>query len=184
VRQPDRLLPLLRDLCRGCHTWEDADRLAMDAAEPVVRRDPEGWLPTMAAWLEDDSPWVRRAGVTVIGRLPMKQASYTERCLALTERLLWDQEVVVRKAVSFAIRLSARGDVAATRAFLARHVPPADAAATWVLCDAIRSMTKRTLPDLAPLLANYRRWAADPDLGARERRSIESALRTLVRATS
>jgi 3-methyladenine DNA glycosylase AlkD len=179
---PGTVLPLLMALCRTCVTWEDADRLAMDALEPIVRKQPEQWLHRIEPWLSDQNKWVRRAGVTVIGRLPMKHPTYTARCLALTGQLLLDEEVDVKKATSFAIRLAARGDVAPVRDFLARHVPPQDPAATWVLCDAIRSMAKKLLPEFAPLLPLYEEWAADPALNARDRRSVESALNTLRRA--
>jgi hypothetical protein len=113
--------------------------------------------------------------------LPIKHPAYTTRCLELTERLLLDEEVDVKKAVSFAIRLAARGEVGPVCEFLARHVPPEDPAATWVLCDAIRSMTKKLLPEFAPLLPLYEQWAADPALSAKDRRSVESAVKTLRR---
>jgi 3-methyladenine DNA glycosylase AlkD len=179
---PEMVVPLLRELCRECFTWEDADRLAMDALEPVVRKRPEQWLPQLEPWLADQSKWVRRAGVTVIGRLPMKQPSYTARCVELAERLLLDEEVDVKRAVSFAFRLAARGEVAPVREALARWVPPPDPAAAWVLCDIVRSMGKKLLPEFLPLLPLYERWAADPALSARDRRSVESAVKTLQRA--
>jgi 3-methyladenine DNA glycosylase AlkD len=182
LTDPETVIPLLMDLCRTCVTWEDADHLAMDALEPIVRKRPEEWLGAMEPWLEDESKWVRRTGVTVLARLPMKHPGYTAQCLALVERLLLDEEVDVKKAVSFAIRLSARGEVAPVRDFLARNVPPADPAATWVLCDAIRSMTRMFLPEFASLLPIYEEWAADPALGTQERRSIESAIKTMQRA--
>jgi 3-methyladenine DNA glycosylase AlkD len=100
----------------------------------------------------------------------------------LAEWLLGDKEVDVEKAVSFAIRLAARGETAPVRDFLARNVPPQDVAATWVLCDAIRSMAKKLLPEFASLLPTYEQWAADPNLSARDRRSVESAVKVLQQA--
>ncbi len=47
--EPRRLVPLLKDLCRQCASWEDADRLAMDAVEPIVRKHPDQWLGEMAS---------------------------------------------------------------------------------------------------------------------------------------
>jgi 3-methyladenine DNA glycosylase AlkD len=176
---PDSLIPVLLTLCRTCLTWEDADQLAMNALEPIVRKDPEEWLGAIEPWLADENQWVRRAGITVVARLPMKYPPYTGRCLDLAERLLLDQEMDVKRAVSFAIRLAARGDVAVTREFLSRQVPPNDAAATWVLCDAVRSMAKKLLPAFQSLLPQYEEWAAHPDLSSRDRRSVESAVRTL-----
>jgi len=179
LAEPETIVPLLMDLCRTCVTWEDADRMAMDAFEPIVRQQPEQWLGAVEPWLADGNMWVRRAGVTVAGRLPMKRPAYTARCLELIERLLFDEETDVKKAVSFAIRLAARGQVVPVRDFLGRHVPPENPAATWVLCDAVRSMARKLLPEFAPLLPLYERWAADPALAARERRSVESAVRAL-----
>jgi 3-methyladenine DNA glycosylase AlkD len=176
---PTEIMPMLMEMCRTCYTWEDADRLAMDAVEPIVRKKPGEWLDAMDGWISDDNKWVRRAGVTVVGRLPMKHAAYSERCLEMIEPLLWDEEEVVKKSVSFAIRLTARGDVNAVALFLSRHVPPDDPRSTWVLCDTIRSMGKQFLPALRDLLPDYEAWLDDPDLDSRNRRSIESAVRTL-----
>jgi hypothetical protein len=182
LADPETVVPLLQELCRTCLTWEDADRLAMDALEPIVRKEPSAWLPLLEPWLADGNKWVRRAGVTVVGRLPMKQPAYTARCVELAERLLLDEEVDVKRAVSFAFRLAARGEVGPVRDALACHVPPQDPAATWVLCDAIRSMAAKLLPEFLFLLPAYERWAANPALSARDRRSVESAVKTLCKA--
>jgi 3-methyladenine DNA glycosylase AlkD len=181
LADPETIVPLLMELCRTCVTWEDADQMAMRALEPIVRKKPEQWLNEMKPWLADENKWVRRVGVIVVGRLPMKHPSYATRCLELTERLLFDEDFDVKKAVSFAIRLVARGETGPVRDFLARHIPPEVPAATWVLCDAIRSMTKKLLPEFAPLFPLYEQWAADPALSAKDRRSVESAVKTLRR---
>jgi 3-methyladenine DNA glycosylase AlkD len=177
--EPSRIVILLKELCRTCITWEDADRLAMDALEPIVRKEPDDWIGVIEPWLVDESKWVRRAGVTVLARLPMKHSYLTERCLELIEPLLHDEEVDVRKAVSFAIRLSVRGKLKPVKEFLERNVPPEDPAATWVLCDAIRNMTKKFLPEFAHLLPRYQSWAESPSLSPKERRSVDSAVRIL-----
>jgi len=177
--EPDTIVPLLMELCRTCVTWEDCDRLAMDALEPVVRKNPQEWLGTMEPWLVDENRWVRRAGVTVVARLPMKHPAYTARCLEMIEPLLAEEDTDVKKALSFAIRLAARGEVAPVREFLRAHVPPQNPAATWVLCDAIRSMTIEFLPEFRSLLPLYEDWAADPTLSAKDRRSVESAIEVL-----
>jgi 3-methyladenine DNA glycosylase AlkD len=169
---PEAMIPLIIELCRTCITWEDADQLAMNALEPIVRQQPDRWLTAIEPWLADENKWVRRAVVTTIGRLTMKHGDYTARCVELAGRLINDADTDVKKAASFALRICARGDSAPVRDFLAAHVPPADPAATWVLCDAIRSMAKALLPEFTPLLARYEQWAADPTLSAKDRRSV------------
>lgn len=182
LTDPETIIPLLMNLCRDCFTWEDCDRLAMDALEPIVRKEPGKWLEAMVPWLEDENKWLRRAGVTVVGRLAMKHPAYTARCLKLTERLLWDEDMDVKRAVSFAIRISVRGDVEPVYEFMKRHIPPENTSATWVLCDVIRSMGKAFLGEFVPLLPLYEKWAAIPTLNAKDRKSIESAIKTLQKA--
>ena len=177
--EPARIVILLKELCRTCITWEDADRLAMDALEPIVRKEPDDWIGVIEPWLGSKNKWIRRAGVTVLARLPMKHSYLTERCLELIEPLLTDEEVDVRKAVSFAIRLSVRGELGPVKDFLRRNVPPENPNSTWILCDAIRSMTKKFLPEFAELLPQYEAWAKMSSLHAKDRRSVESAVRIL-----
>jgi 3-methyladenine DNA glycosylase AlkD len=182
LADPEQVFPVLYGLARTCLSWEDCDQLAMWAVEPIVRKEPARWLPRLEPWLEDESKWVRRAGITVVARLPMKHPGYVARCLALAETLLHDRDHDVRRAVSFAIRLAARAEIAPVVEFLSRHVPPQDPAATWLLCDVIRSMTKKFLPTFAALLPLYEQWAGDPALSAHDRRSVESAAKVLRRA--
>ncbi len=176
---PEKVVPLLREMCHTCLTWEDVDRLAMDALEPVVRRKPEGWLSAIASWLEDENKWVRRAGVIVIGRLPLKRPDYARQCMGLIERMLYDEDEDVKKAASFAIRLIARADIGPVHEVLTQNIPPKNPAATWVLCDVIRSMAKILLPKFKDLLPLYEEWSAGESLTSKERGSIQSAIKTL-----
>ncbi len=176
---PETIVPILKTMCRTCITWEDADRMAMDALEPIVRKKPDEWLPAMEPWLDDENKWVKRAGVIVVGRLAMKHGSYTTRCVELSERLLFHEDLDVKRAVSFAFRLATRGEIDPVRDFLTRHVPPENPAAAWVLCDVIRSMAKKLLPEFASLLPRYEQWSADSSLSAKDRRSVESAIKKL-----
>lgn len=177
--EPQRLVPLLKELCKQCVSWEDADRLAMDAVEPIVRKYPDPWLSEMEAWLKDENKWIRRAAITIIGRLPMKHPAYTSQCLALTEWLLSDAEGDVRRAVSFAIRTCARTDPKLACTFLKKQVPATDSAAVWVLCDVIKSMDRRIIAEFAPLLPRYKKWGAAPNISGKDKRSIESAIKVL-----
>ena len=177
---PEEVMPVIYQLAQTCIAWEDCDQLAMTALEPIVRKDPEGYLDRLAAWVTDENKWVRRAAITAIGRLPMKQAEYTARCLELVEPALGDPDLDVKRALSFAIRASARGQIAPVRECILAHRDAADPDSIWVLCDVIRSMTKTFLPQFAEapaLLPVYEAWLETAD--ARTRRSVESAIKTL-----
>jgi 3-methyladenine DNA glycosylase AlkD len=174
---PQRVMPVIEELARSCTTWEDCDQLAMRALEPVVRKDPDEYLTTMVSWVGDPNKWVRRAGITVIARLPMKHPELTETCLSMVEPALDDEDLDVRRAVSFAIRMGARGEPDAVVTFIERQAHRTDPASIWVLCDAMRSMTKKLLPHFESLLPIYENWQSSVD--AKSQRSVASAIKTL-----
>ncbi len=174
---PQQVIPLIHELAKTCVTWEDCDQLAMSALEPIVRKEPAEYLAVLEPWVTDANKWVRRAAITVIGRLPMKQPTYTERCLAMVEPALGDDDPDVRRAVSFAIRMGARGDPKVVRSFIERQAHRTDPASIWVLCDVIRSMTKKFLPHFRDLLPIYERWLTM--VNAKSQRSVESAIKIL-----
>jgi 3-methyladenine DNA glycosylase AlkD len=174
---PDRAMPLIEELARTCTTWEDCDQLAMRALEPIVRQQPEEYLAAMDGWVGDDNKWVRRAGITVIARVPMKHAEYTERCLQMVEPALGDGDLDVRRAVSFAIRMGARGEPEAVVSFIRSQAHRTDPASVWVLCDAMRNMTKKSLPHFKSLLPTYEDLLTSVD--AKSQRSVASAIRVL-----
>ncbi len=177
---PEEIIPLIYQLAQTCIAWEDCDQLAMTALEPIVRKGPEGYLDRVAAWVTDENKWVRRAAIIAIGRLPMKRADYTARCLELVEPALGDPDIDVKRGLSFAIRISARGQIEPVHDFILSHRDAADPASLWVLCDVIRSMTKSFLPQFVDLSPVYESWLETAD--ARTKRSVESAIKTLKNA--
>lgn len=177
LADPDVVVPVIYDLAHTCMFWEDCDQLAMKALEPVLRRDPANWLEDLGLWVNDENKWVRRAGLTAIGRLPMKHPDYTARCVELLAPALGDPDTDVKRALSFALRLCARGEVAPVKAFIVEHQGATDADSLWVLCDLIRSMWKALLPQFADLLPIYLHWL---DTGEpKAQRSVHGAIRLL-----
>lgn len=174
---PPRIIPVIRQLAETCAFWEDCDQLAMSALEPIVRQNPQQYLIVLDPWVKDPNKWVRRAALTVIGRLPMKQPSYAQRCLQMVEPALGDDDLDVKRTVSFAIRMSARGDLEAVIAFVEAQAHRTDTHSIWVLCDVIRSMTKKFLPQFKDLLPMYEGWLTKVD--AESQRSVQSAIRVL-----
>ncbi|HWQ47217.1 MAG TPA: DNA alkylation repair protein, partial [Longilinea sp.] len=179
LTDPPRFVPLLKEMCKECNSWEEADRLAMDALEPIVRKNPDQWLTRLEEWLDDKNKWVRRAAITVIARIPMKHPGYTRQCLVYAERLLLDTELDVKRAVSFDVRLCAKVDPKLVYTFLEKHVPGPDPASVWVLSDVIKSMDRKVLPLLSPLLARFQQWRDAPGITAKDQRTLDSAIKVL-----
>jgi 3-methyladenine DNA glycosylase AlkD len=179
LSDPEGVVPVIYEMAQTCVFWEDCDQLAMKALEPVLRKDPGNWLERIGAWVVDENKWVRRAGITAIGRLPMKHAGYTARCVALVGPTLGDPDRDVKRALSFALRLCARGEVEPVKAFVLAHQDVTDADSLWVICDLIRSGWKAQLPQFADLLPVYHNWleTAEP----KAQRSLQGAIRILER---
>ena len=60
--------------------------------------------------------------MTAIGRLPMKRPEYTQTCLNIIIPCLDQEDLDVRRACSFAIRLSARGNIEKVVDFLKENI--------------------------------------------------------------
>jgi 3-methyladenine DNA glycosylase AlkD len=177
---PSRILPLIKEMCAQCNSWEEADRLAMDALEPIVRKHPDQWLRKLEGWLADENKWVRRAGITVIARIPMKFPALTGQCLAYAGLLLSDEDLDVKRAVSFDIRLCAKANPGLVVTFLENHVPGKDPSSIWLLSDVIRSMDKKLLPHFSPLRSRFQQWRESPGLTAKDQRTLDSAVKVLL----
>ncbi len=177
LAEPETVVPALYDMARTCVFWEDCDQLAMKALEPVLRRDPDVWLESFGAWVRDESKWVRRAALTAIGRLPMVRPARTARCVELLAPALGDPDTDVKRALSFALRTCARGDVDTVKTFIRGRASLCDADSLWVLCDVVRSLWRKLLPEFSDLLPFYRAWldVSEP----KTRRSIQGAIRLL-----
>jgi len=177
LAEPETVVPVLYEMAQTCAFWEDCDQLAMKALEPILRKDPANWLERVGLWVCDGNKWVIRAGVTAIGRLPMKDAAYTSRCVELVAPVLGHPDTDVKRALSFALRLCARGNVEPVKGFIAAQRGVTDADSLWVLCDVIRSLWKTLLPQFTDLLPTYRNWLETGEPAAR--RSVEGAIRLL-----
>ena len=180
LADPERVVPVILDMARTCEFWEDCDQLAMRALEPVLRREPEAWLAQFGEWVRDESKWLRRAALTALGRLPMVEPEYTARCVELVSPALGDADTDVKRALSFAVRLCARGEIEPVKQFVRDHAGRTDADSLWVLSDVARSMTPAFLPEFVDLLPIYEAWleTAEP----KARRSVEGAIRVLQKA--
>jgi 3-methyladenine DNA glycosylase AlkD len=177
LADPGAVVPVLHDLARTCVFWEDCDQLAMKALEPVLRRDPAAWLEPIGAWVHDENKWVRRAGLTAVGRLPMAHPSYAARCVERLAPALGDPDTDVKRALSFGLRVTARQDVAPVKQFIRDCRGAADAHSLWVFCDVVRSLWPPLLPHFRDLLPVYQAWLQAGPAGAR--RSLEAAIRLL-----
>lgn len=174
---PEKIVPVCKKLVKTAISWEDCDNM-VEGIEPLIRKEPETYLEWLYLWLQDENKWVRRCCITVIGRLPMKRPEYTSQCLNMIVPCLTDDDKDVQRAVSFAIRMGARGDIQAVYTFVRTHAGGLNPGKIWVFSDVIRSMTKKFIPAFRSLLPVYEEWLHTVD-NPQSKRRLHSAVSVL-----
>lgn len=174
---PDEIFSLCNYLAKSCVSWEDSDNLVY-GIEPMVRKKPDIYLNVLKKWTIDENKWVKRVALTIIGRLPMKTPEYTKQCLEMVTPCLEENDLDIRRVNSFAIRLSARGNINAVYDYIKANISGSNGAKIWVFCDVIRSMTKSFLPQFKPLLPDYTAWLESVN-DSKSKKSLEAAIKTL-----
>ena len=176
VLSPEKVVQLCRKLVKTSVSWEDCDNM-VEGVEPLIRKEPE-YLEWLNPWLEDPNKWVKRCALTVVGRLPMKNPEYTEKCLEMVVPCLSDSDLDIKRAVSFAVRMGARGDTRAVLNFVKQYAGGGNPDKIWVFSDVIRSMTRKFLPEFEGLLPVYEEWLGTVD-DPKSKKSLESAIKIL-----
>jgi 3-methyladenine DNA glycosylase AlkD len=113
----------LKRLGRGIDSWGDVDTFACYVAGPAwrARQIPDAEI---ARWVRSSDRWWRRAGVVSTVALNNKARGGTgdaPRTLAICELALGDADVMVVKALSWALRELAKRSPADVDRFLRKH---------------------------------------------------------------
>jgi 3-methyladenine DNA glycosylase AlkD len=174
---PEPVFTLSRTLAASTISWEDADNMIM-SVEPAVRKNPDVYFPMLDEWFKDSCKWIRRIAITIAGRLPMKKPGYTDLCLKKILVTIEDEDIDVRRATSFAIRLCARGNFKKVVEFVKRNTGGTAYGKIWVFSDVIRSMTKKFLPEFKEVLPLYEKWKAHLS-DSKSIKSLDAAIKLL-----
>lgn len=97
--------------------WETCDQMATNLAAEVVFRSLSR-IDDLVRWTASPNPWRRRFAAAVTTGLNQHRRSHPLEALRVCENLMRDEEVLVQKAVGWAIREASQRDVAAAFEFL------------------------------------------------------------------
>lgn len=178
LKQPAEVISTCKELTKTCISWEECDNMAMKGLEPIFRKETEEYLDTLNSWIIDENKWIKRAAATIVGRLPMVKKEYTMKCLNIIIPGFDHKDLDVMRAYSFALRISARGDIKTLKTFIKENTGGQTYSKIWIFSDFIKSMTKKFLPEFKELLPDYEKWEAslsDP----RSLKTIKSAIKIL-----
>jgi len=90
--------------------WSVTDAFCIEVLQPLLIRNPAEMKEVLDAWSMAASRWKRRASVVVYTRKIGESGRYAEAGLQACERLIDDEDDLVRKSVGWALKDLMRGD--------------------------------------------------------------------------
>lgn len=129
-------MALLERLLRGSGTWALLDDLAIRVVGPLAEAHPPVAV-TVDRWVTDDDPWLRRAAV-LTSLLPLRRGDGDfARFARHADALLDDREAIVRKALGWVLRDTAKARPDLVRDWLA---PRASRASAVTIREAVKHL--------------------------------------------
>ena len=117
---PTALWPRIDQWVEQLADWEICDQLAMGVAAPIVAGALR-LVDDLVEWTASPNPWRRRFTLATVAALNQKGRTHVTETLKVCAPLLNDPEVIVRKAVGWALREASNHDADAVYQFLVLH---------------------------------------------------------------
>lgn len=97
-------LPYLDRLIDDFHSWSHVDHFCGSVLQPLMFKFPEETYSQLEKWSQAKNRFRRRTSVVVFTRKVATSGRFTAECLAICDKLIWDQEDIVRKGVGWALK--------------------------------------------------------------------------------
>jgi 3-methyladenine DNA glycosylase AlkD len=155
---PKHSLTFIYEIAKKCTYKEDCDNLAIKVIEPTFISQIEIYYDVLDKWIKDESKWIRRIAVTILGRIPKKKPEYTKKCLNILSTCLYDKDTDVIKSVSFALKLITHGNLEDVKKYLINNIGENNNSKIWIFSDFILNLKGNTLTSLNSLYSYYLEW--------------------------
>jgi 3-methyladenine DNA glycosylase AlkD len=100
--------------------WEVCDQLSKTVAAPIVLKQLS-LVADLKKWAKSSNPWRRRFSLATTTALNQKGRAFPKETLEVCEPVLGEREVIVQKAVGWALREACKHDEPAVFEFLRKH---------------------------------------------------------------
>lgn len=167
---PERAWQLLRRIARQARDWITIDSLAHDYAKGILL-EPYRWAE-VEQLVYSPLAWERRLVASTIATLPFadrregRRPAIAERALPVIGQLIGDNEPMVQKGLSWALRSLALADPEALARWCeqesVRAAGQADGARAWVIRDALPALGPQVAAPIRARLATVRRRTHAP----------------------
>lgn len=108
-------------------SWGVTDDFCVQVMHGLVEKFPAPVIKLCRRWNRSPNPWKRRASMVTFTRKIGESGKFTDVVLKLADRVLWDDELLVRKAVGWALKDNLRGNQQAVLAYILeleqKHAP-------------------------------------------------------------
>jgi len=108
----DRMAGSLRD-------WAATDTFCTNVLHTLVLREPDRILPLLERWSTSALRWKRRASVVAFARKVGASGRFTQEGIAACERLITDEDDLVRKGIGWALKDMMKGDKSSVLGYVA-----------------------------------------------------------------
>jgi len=98
--------------------WAATDAFRIEVLQPLLRRWRAPTSRTLEAWASSSCRWKRRASAVVFTRRLGASGRFTDLGLSACERLVWDDDDLVRTGVGWALKDRMKGDKAEVLRFV------------------------------------------------------------------
>ena len=101
--------PFLDDFVDEFRSWSHVDHFCGEVMQPLLQMYGSEVLQLLDVWSRSKNRWKRRASVVTFTRKIGASGAFTEETLRLCERLIHDEEDIVRKGIGWALKDSLKG---------------------------------------------------------------------------
>jgi len=102
-------LPYFDHYLDQVHSWATVDEFCTHVLPSLLLSHYQEVLPVLVGWSQAENRWKRRASAVAFVSKVGSSGKYTSDGLALCERLIWDKDDLVQKAVGWALKSLMRG---------------------------------------------------------------------------
>jgi len=112
---PLQTLDCMADALRD---WGATDTLCTNILHPLLLREPDRILPLLRTWSKGGHRWKKRCSVVAFARKVGASGRFTAEGIAACDRLIDDDDDLVRKGIGWALKDLMRGDKAPLIAYV------------------------------------------------------------------
>lgn len=91
-------------------SWSTVDNFCIDILQPLLLKYPNEVLLLLEKWNRSNNLWKRRLSVIAFVRKIGISGKFTNKAIFLCEKLIWDEEDLVKKGVGWCLKDIMQGD--------------------------------------------------------------------------